>query len=382
FNTCTVKTPTENDFFTQLEDIKNKYPYKIIVISGCIAQTEKKRLKGYALLGPNQIHHIAEIVEEAINNNLIEMLETGEMPPLNLPKIRKNPIIEIIPISRGCLSCCTFCKTKQARGNLRSYAIEEIVALAEKSIAEGVKEIWLTSQDNFCYGFDLHTDLSELIEELLKLPGQFKIRIGMGNPEHLLKFSTKLFPLYKNDKIFKYIHLPVQSASNKVLWEMKRGHSKEDYLKLVDELKKILPEVTIATDIIVGYPTENEDDFNDTMNLIRTTNPDVVNISRFWPRQGTPAAELRPLPPEIMKKRAKLVHDLFQNTSLLQNEKWREWDGEIIIDEKSEVEGQWLGRNYTYKQVVVEGDFKLGDIVKVRIDRATVFDLRGVVVNS
>jgi len=174
-NTCTVKGPTATAFFRRLEQIQQEHPYKIIIIAGCIPQTQPESLKKYPLVGTKQIHHIVEVVEEALNNNFIKLLETGEMPPLNLPKIRKNPAVEIIPISRGCLSACTFCKTKQARGNLNSYPIADIVNVAKKAVAEGVKEIWLTSQDNFCYGFDMGTNLPALLKELIKIPGKFKI---------------------------------------------------------------------------------------------------------------------------------------------------------------------------------------------------------------
>src|SRR3989338_11059673 len=202
-NTCTVKTPSENELFRTLENIRREHPYKVIVLAGCLAQTEPKKLKDYCVVGTSQIHKVVSVVEEALHDNVVHALETGEMPPLNLPKVRKNPIVEIIPINRGCLSACTFCKTKSARGNLQSYPIEDIVNLAKKGVKEGIKEIWLTSQDTLCYGFDLGTNLPNLLKELVKIPGNFKIRIGMGNPVHLTKIKDELFPLLNNEKVFK-----------------------------------------------------------------------------------------------------------------------------------------------------------------------------------
>lgn len=382
FNTCTVKGPTADTFFTRLEKIKKEFPYKIIIIAGCIPQSDPERLKYFSLLGTRQIHHIVEIVEEALNNNIVKMLETGEMPPLDLPKIRKNPLVEIIPINRGCLSSCTFCKTKQARGNLQSYSIDDIFKAADKAVREGVKEIWLTSQDTFCYGFDINSNLPELVKELLEIPGDFRIRIGMGNPAHLKKIIDELIPLLKNEKIFRFLHIPAQSGSDAILKKMARGNTDEEYRSLIRKLKDNFSDLTIATDIIVGFPGETEDDHWKTLNLIRETSPDIVNISRFWPRPKTPAAKMKQLPIETIQLRSRIVSDIFNNVALLQNERWMDWEGEILIDEKGKSENQWVGRNYAYKLVIVEGDYKLGEVLKVKIFKTTIYDLRGKVVSG
>lgn len=380
-NTCTVKGRTVDKFFTRLESLKQEYPYKVIIVAGCIPQTEQERLKEYPLIGTKQIHNVVQVVEEALNNNIIRALEMGEMPPLNLPKIRKNPIVEIIPIGRGCLSACTFCKTKHARGNLQSYPVQEILETAMRAVNQGVREIWLTSQDTMCYGFDIKTNLANLLKDLVKVPGKFKIRIGMGNPVHLLKFKDELIPLLNHPKVFRFIHLPSQSGSNNVLEKMKRGNTNEQYIQLVEGIRSQVPDITLATDIIVGFPGETEEDFWETLNLIRAMNPDIVNISRFWGRPKTAAAKMKQLPPDTVKHRCKVLTDIFHNISRLRNEKWRGWQGKIIIDEKGK-EGQWIGRNSAYKPVIVEdkGDLELGKVVNVRILKTTTFDLRGEVV--
>lgn len=382
YNTCTVKTPSESAFFTHLEQIKQQYPYKVLVIAGCIAQADPQKLKKYSLVGTRQIHHIVEVVEEALHDNVVQALETGEMPPLNLPKIRKNPIVEIIPINRGCLNACTFCKTKEARGNLQSYPVSDILSVASKAAQEGVKEIWLTSQDTMCYGFDIGTNVAILLQSLLQIPGNFKIRLGMGNPVHLKKIQEQLFPLLQNEKMFSFIHLPIQSGSNPVLQHMRRGNTVEEYFHQIDGLREMVPEITIATDIIVGYPTETEEDHWQTLELLRKVNPDIVNISKYWPRPDTPAAKLAPLPLEVVSHRSKVVTDIFTNISKLRNERWKDWEGSIVIDEQGREAGQWIGRNQSYKPVIVEGDFKLGDVVQVKIEKTGIFDLRGKVVGQ
>lgn len=380
FNTCTVKTPSETAFFFQLEQFKKEHPYKIPIIAGCIPQSDRAKLRGYSLIGTKQIHYIVQVVEEALHDNVLQLLNNDEMPPLNLPRVRKNPIVEILPINRGCLGACTFCKTKKARGTLVSYPVAEIVEVAKKAVAEGVQEIWLTSQDTFCYGFDLGTDLPTLLEQLVQIPGDFKIRIGMGNPDHMPKIGARLVEAYRNQKIFKFLHLPLQAGHDETLKAMHRRYTVEEYLQTINLFKREIPEINIMTDIIVGYPTETEDHYWGTLEVVRKTTPDSINISRFWPRPDTQAADLPELPGEVVKHRSRVLTDIFHNVSKLQNERWLDWKGEIIVDEKGKEEKQWIGRNSSYKQIIVEGDYKLGDKLQVQIVKAEMFDLRAKVV--
>ncbi|MDP3698416.1 MAG: tRNA (N(6)-L-threonylcarbamoyladenosine(37)-C(2))-methylthiotransferase [Nanoarchaeota archaeon] len=380
FNACTVKAPRENSFFTELEQFKKEHPYKIAIIAGCALQADKQKLKAYALLGTKRIHNIVQVVEEALHDNVLQLLNNEEMPPLNLPRVRKNLLIEILPISRGCLGACPSCKTKKTRGNLASYPMAEIVEAAKKAVSEGVKEIWLASHDTFCYGFDIGTDLPALLEQLVLIQGDFKIRIGMGNPDHMPKFETKLVELYRNPKIFKFLHLPLQAGHDETLKAMRRCHTVEEYVHVVNLFQREIPEINIMTDIMVGYPTETDDHYWGTLEVVRKTTPDAINISRFWPRPETAVVNLEELPEEVVAHRSKVLTDIFHNVSKLRNERWVDWKGEIIIDEKGKEERQWIGRNDSYKQIVVEGDFKLGDKLKVQIVKAETFELRGKVI--
>ncbi len=379
-NTCTVKGPTVTAFHKRLKDIEGQYPYKIIIIAGCIAQTEPDKFKKYPLIGTKQIQNVVEVVEEAVNDNVVQLLETGEMPPLNLPRVRKNSMVSIVPISRGCLGACSFCKTKAARGNLISYPIADIKKEVQTAVKEGVKEIWITSQDTGCYGFDIGTNLPLLLQELIQIPGKFKIRVGMMNPNHLLKIKDNLIKIFKSPKIFKFVHLPVQSGNNEVLINMKRKYSREDFILLVKELREAFPLITIMTDVIVGFPGETEEQYWDTLNVMRETFPDAVNISRYWPRPDTPAAELKQIPGHIVKHRSRVLTDICHNIFKMQNERWLDWRGPIIIDEKTnhpEFPNQWVGRNESYKPILIDGNFKMGQIVKVTIEKANTFDLEG-----
>ncbi len=379
-NTCTLKGPAEIVFFRYLKSLKEKHPNKIVIVTGCIAQCDPYKLQGYALVGTNQFHRIVEVVEEALHENKIQLLESGEMPLLDLPRVRKNPFIEIIPISRGCLGACSFCKTKAARGNLVSYPIADIKRQVELALKEGVKEIWLTSQDTGCYGFDLDTNLARLLKEITLVAGNHKIKVGVMNPNHVLKIKNELLDAYADPKIYKFLHLPVQSGSNEVLKKMERDYTAEEFKLLVEEFRLSYPEITIATDIIVGFPGETDQQYWETQNLLRQTMPEVINISRFWSRPKTLAAKLKPLPRETVKHRSRILRGIYHNMARMQNERWLGWEGDILLNKKGKEPGQWIGRNYSYKQVVVEGDYSLGQRLKVKINRITQFELRGTVV--
>ena len=388
-NSCTVKGPSESSLFKEIEKYKDSY--KIIIITGCISQTDPEKLKGYALVGTKQIHKIVEVVEEALNENMICNLSQKENPTLELPKVRTNPVIEIIPICRGCLGNCSYCKTKAARGELISYPIKDIKMKVRRALKEGVKEIWLTAQDCGCYGFDIDTNLPNLLNELTRIEHDFKIRVGMMNPDHLLKIKDELIKAYQNEKVFKFLHLPVQSGNDNVLKTMNRKYQVEDFTQLVKEFKKYFLELTLATDIIVGFPGETDQQYWDTLNLVRQLSPEIVNISRFWARSKTPAKKMKKqIPGEEIKRRSRVLADIFKNIARLNNEKWLNQQMEIIINEKgqektNEVTGkikhQWIGRNSSYKPVIVEGNYQLGEKLKVKITKISEWDLRGEVIH-
>ena len=249
-NSCTVKGPTENSLFKEIKKWKNKR----LVIAGCIPQTDKEKLKEYSLIGTKNLNQIVEVVQETLNGNLTQRLTFKGNPGLTLPRIRKNKNVGVIPISRGCLGSCTFCKTKAARGNLQSYPPNDILNLANEYLNEGANELWLTSQDCGCYGFDINTNLAELLEQLTKIPGDFKIRIGMANPDHILKILTKLIQAYKNKKVFRFLHLPIQSGNDLLLTIMKRNYSVKEFKIVISAFRKEIPDITISTDIICGFP--------------------------------------------------------------------------------------------------------------------------------
>ena len=375
-NSCTVKNKAENKFWRDIKNIKQLD--KPVIMAGCVPQAERDKSKfgGYSVIGSNQINNVVEVVNETLKGNTVQLLKKGRNPRLNIPKVRKNSIIEIVPINEGCLGSCNFCLTKFARGHLLSYEPDEIIKHIRNALNDGVKEIWLTSQDTSCYGYDININIVELLKKILELKRDFKIRLGMGNPDYLPDYIDELIEVFKDPRIYNFIHIPVQAGSNTVLKNMKREYTVESFIDIVDKFRAVHLNINLATDIIVGYPEETDKDFEQSLKVIKKTKPDVINISKFWPRPGTVAAKKHPLPTKLVKERSIKLMSEFQKISLENNQKWLGWSGELLINEKGK-EDSWIGRNYAYKPVIVKGDLKIGDTISVKINNVTWFDLRG-----
>lgn len=374
-NSCTVKNEAESKLYREI----SKHKGKKIIVAGCVAQAERSlietKLKDYSVIGTSQIKSIGLVVEQTLNGNRVVLLDK-ENKRLNLPKIRKNAVVEIIPISEGCLGSCAYCKVRFARGSLHSYDKDEIIVQAKEAVNEGVKEIWLTSQDTGAYGKDMGITLPNLLKDLIKINGDFKIRLGMCNPNYALEYLDELVEILKSDKMYKFIHIPLQSGNNRILKLMNRKYSKKDFVKVFKTLKEKVPNITIATDVICGFPTETEEEFEETFELMKELKPDIINIARFWKRPGTPAAEMKQLNPEIIKSRSKRMMEAFKKISLYNNKKWIGWGGDVVITERGK-NNTLIARNFSYKPVIVKDDGqKLGDNVNVKVIGATTWDLR------
>ena len=279
FNTCTVKTPAETAFLRKLKRIKGTD--KKIIIGGCIPQADPSRFGDFSLIGTRQLDHVVDVVERTVEGEVVQLLQRDVRPRLSVIKERRNPLVETIPISLGCMSACSFCKTKAARGALSSYTPAEIVDAVRRATSNGAREIWLTSQDTGCYGFDVGTDAAELLSSLCLIEKQFMIRFGMGNPQHILQIKEKLIDAMGHNKVFKFLHVPVQAGNNAVLRAMKREYTVEQFKEAIAAFRSAFPSITIATDIICGFPGETDEQFMDTVNLLNDVKPDVMNISRY-----------------------------------------------------------------------------------------------------
>lgn len=378
--TCSVKDSTEHKMLHRIKQLT--LDNKPLIVAGCLAKTESKKIERInskvSLLGPNSLDRTIESANLTLSNNKTVFLEDSSIEKINLPKIRLNKSISIVEIASGCLSNCSFCQTKIAKGNLKSYRPGSIVAQIKKDINDGCKEIWLTSTDNGCYGKDINSNLVELLKLCTELDGNYKLRIGMMNPMYLSGILYDLISIYKNEeKIFKFIHIPVQSGSNKILRQMYRGHDVNIFKNAVYEFRKSIPEITIATDIIVGFPNESEEDFKFTMDLITETEPDIVNISKYSQRAGTVSSKLNNISTDQKKFRSKILHNLSRSISRKRNSLWKDWIGDVYIDEITNTLVQ--GRNYAYKSIIINNaeklNLNLGQIIKVKVVDSSQYSL-------
>ena len=180
-NTCVVKEKTIGHLMAYLDELKQKG--KRIIVSGCAPQSMPDRVSEFSIIGTSQIGNIVMVVEETLSGNTVALVAQEKNKRLLLPKVRKSPVIGIIPISKGCLGSCAFCLTKKARGALESYPARDIVREVELAVKDGCKEVWLTSQDTACWGMDIKSSLPVLLRAILEVDGDFKVRLGMGNPE-------------------------------------------------------------------------------------------------------------------------------------------------------------------------------------------------------
>jgi threonylcarbamoyladenosine tRNA methylthiotransferase CDKAL1 len=318
-----------------------------------------------------------------LNGNTMDATGMDEYKKINLPRMRKNSVVGIIPILNSCANYCAYCSVRYVKGKLFSYSMPDIEAEALKALNSGCRELWITSQDNAAYMLEKEktSRLPELLENLLLIDKKFFVRVGMMNPMHLLDILEPMVKVYKNDKVFKFLHVPVQSGNNQILESMKRKYPVEDFRKIVNMFRNNIPNLTLSTDIICGFPGETEGQFNDSLKLVKELRPDLLNISRFQARPGTEAAKMEgQIDGGTTKKRSRLLTDIFTNISRMSNEKWLNWKGEILIDEKGKLD-TWVGRNSSYKPIIVRGDVKLGDYVKVKINSITPYDLRGEIIN-
>ena len=373
--TCSVKDSTANKMMYRINSLKTKP----LIVAGCLPKAEKDTVEKFSenasLLGPNSLGKTIQVINSTLKGTKQIALEDSDLSKVGLPKVRLNPAVGIVEIANGCMSECTFCQTKISKGDLNSYRLGDIVRQVQTEINDGCKEVWLTSTDNGCYGFDIGTDLPSLVNAVVDIPNEFMIRVGMMNPMYMPRIKEKLIESFDNDKVFKFLHIPVQSGSDKVLHDMKRGHTAGTYREIVNKVKERFSEFTISTDIIVGFPSETEEDFQKTISLLDETKPDVVNLSKYSARPGTDAAELKQIDAAEVKRRSKIIFQQISKLSMESNRKWIGWKGKVLFDETTE-EGI-KGRNFAYKPVFVDGDIKIGQSYTVEIIDATVKRLVG-----
>ena len=403
-NSCTVKNPAEDHFRNEVQ--KGLDEGKKVVVAGCVPQgkPDAEYIRGLSVIGVQQIDRVVEVVEETLKGNQVRLFgqkkvvninedddsgqkltRKGGGAPLSLPKVRRNPLIEIISINTGCLNQCTYCKTKHARGELGSYPIGDIVARAQQSFEEGVVEIWLTSEDTGAYGRDIGVTLPDLLWKLVEvIPEGCRLRLGMTNPPYILDHLDEMAKIMEHPKVYKFLHVPIQSGSDSVLSAMKREYDSDDFCRVVNILKqKVEGGLTIATDIICGFPTETDEDFLDTFAICKKYKFPSLFINQFYPRPGTPAAKMKRVATnKEVKQRTKTLTDFFYSYEPYKNNVGNVYEDVLVTDISHDKE-YYVGHNEYYEQILLPKDDNImGKSVNVRILKATKFSMIGEVIDE
>ena len=367
-NTCGVKGQTEKKIALRISSLVNN---KRVIVSGCLPKINPdvidERVSG--IIGTNDIDRILEIVLSKEKKIFISEDNKRLGPKTSFKKIRDNSSSAIVQISEGCAGQCSFCCTRFARGSVHSFPIEGIVKEVSEALNEGYREILLTSQDTAAYGLDSGDTLPSLLKKIFSINEKFMLRLGMANPNHIKKFKHELVEIYKDPHMYKFLHLPVQSGDNSVLVDMNRGYTVKDFLETVNLFRENIRDIYLATDIIVGFPTEDDAAFENTFKLIETIRPDKINLTRFSPRPGTPSSKMRQIPTWIVKERSRRLNLLRKKISHEINKSYIGRYFEALVTEKNK-DGTFTGRIYNNKPVILENT-EVGQFIDIDIEDAT-----------
>jgi len=389
-NTCAVKEQTENKIKARLENLHRQYrnnPKKYIIVAGCLPHIAPDYIRVVKRIIPS----FAAIID--LDNimdfpNIFQEIKSGKKnlivrsdKPIDKAKYYidhlSGKITGIIPISEGCLGDCTYCCVKNARGKLNCYNPKYIVQNIEYQLKQGIKQIYLTSQDCSIYQYN-GISLADLVKKIVDLDYKFYLRIGMINPQFLINNTKELISIFTHKKVYKFLHIPIQSGSNEVLKRMQRKYLISNIIDKLEILRKEFENLTISTDIICGFPGETEYDFYRTINFIKWLRPEILNISKFTPRPGTKAKKMKQLDSRIIKERSIRLSKVFRNSLIDMNDKWNEWEGEVLVLHEGTQQNQAFGRNFAYKNIFIDNyKGKYGEFLTTKIYNVDGFNLFG-----
>jgi len=368
-NSCGVVDFTERKILKRAESLKRQG--KKVVMAGCLPRIATKKCLEVsdALVSPDNVHVIDLAVRSVLKGEKPILIDRTSIDKSEIScvkrRLRENAIA-IVSIAEGCTGRCSFCATRFARGRLRSFKLESIVEEVRWCVENGFKEIQITSQDTGAYGLDKgRYMLPDLLRAISEIEGDFRVRVGMMNPRHAFDMLDDLLNSFESEKIYKFIHVPVQSGDESVLRDMNRDHSVEDFVEVVRAFRRRFDDVMVSTDIIVGFPTETEEAFWKTYELIKDVEPDIVNITRFSKRPFTPAYKLKEIHGWIVKERSRKLTELARSIGLKRNRRFIGKGLRVLIT-KNGKNGTKLARADSYRPVVVrEGN--IGEFINVRI---------------
>ena len=391
---CFINDAKEESINTILEMAEHKKDgnLKALIVTGCLAQRYKEEIKKEipevdAILGTNSYEDIINAVYQALQGNFYQNFK----PLFGLPKIQSRRMVTTgghfayLKIAEGCNKRCTYCIIPYIRGNYRSVPMEELIQQARELVDGGAKELILVAQETTLYGIDLYGEksLHRLLDELNKIPGLFWIRIMYCYPEEI--YDGLIDSILRNEKVCHYLDIPIQHASDLLLKRMGRRTSNADLVKIIHHLRKRIPDITLRTTLICGFPGETEELHEELMQFINDMEFDRLGAFTYSPEEGTPAAEFPDQVPEDLKERWQAeVMELQEEIIFDKNEEMEGRELFVFIEGKMADENAYIGRTYRdapdvdgYIFINTDEELLTGDIAKVRVTGAYEYDLIG-----
>lgn len=395
YNTCIVRENAELKVYGQLgalKELKIKKPDLIIGVCGCMMQTEVARntvLDKYKhvdlIFGTSNIHKLPQLIDRHLQTGetIVDVDEDSREIVENISANRKYSFKAFVNIMYGCNNFCTYCIVPYTRGRERSREPKNIIREIEMLAKDGCKEVTLLGQNVNSYGKTLDYDFSfaDLLREVNKIEGIERIRFMTSHPKDLS--DDLIQAMAELDKVCEHIHLPVQAGSNEILKAMNRKYTREYYLELVEKIRKAIPDISITTDIIVGFPGETDEDFEETLDLVKKVRYDSAFTFLYSKREGTIAAKKEnQVPEEIKHERFQKLLDTLYPIFYEQNAKYENRVVEVLVEEVSKNNKEVLsGRTRTGKLVHFKGDKSLiGKFVNVKITNPKTFTLEGFII--
>ncbi len=379
-NTCSVTNESDKKSRKMINRAKRKNKDAIVIVMGCYSQVNANSIDADIVLGNKDKSRIIEIIENYQKNKekqkIIYDLTKVEFEKMEITKF-ENHTRAFVKIEDGCNAFCSYCIIPYVRGRVRSKAKEDVISEVKTLVEDGYKEIVLTGIHTGKYGIDIGSSLEELLYNLVEIPGIYRIRLSSIE---INEITPRIIELLKNNKVMaKHLHIPIQSGSNKILKLMNRRYNKEEFLNMVSNLKEI-EDISLTTDLIVGFPKEEENDFSETLNTLKEIGFTKIHTFPYSKRQGTPAASMDgQVLPEIKKKR---VHEIISLSNEYENNFYQSkidkvYDGVVEVHNN----GETIVHTSNFIPVIIKDEIlNNNEIVNVKITKVDGLKVYGKVV--
>jgi MiaB-like tRNA modifying enzyme len=351
-NTCTVIGPTERLMLRQMR----RYSGHDLYLTGCMPAVQMDAICEVCspkVIPPEEIRAAYTLVNTTVPS-----------------------AIGVVQVGQGCAGRCTYCITRNARGPLQSFQPPDIYNRVQQAVGNGAVEVQLTGQDLSSWGLDLGRTLPDLLRGITAFSGDYRLRLGMMNPATVLPIQDDLIAAYRSDRIFRFLHLPIQSGSDRVLAAMNRGYTTSDVRYLVRAFREVHPDITLMTDLIVGFPGETDQDFAETLQMITALSPNKVNVTRYSGRPGTPATDLPDLQDSVKKDRSRAVNDLVTSLYHQKNSRWIGEEVDVVVTEQRKL-GSVITRDERYQNIVIPEPLPFGMKCRVQIEQDCTYYFTG-----